>query len=208
MKHFFKQTIYPAILVPLLVLTLSSCKGKPAQLSASETASIESERQALTKRTDSLGTLLSTITFEANSGNKQDYNKGVVLGVSIAKADQELPKLVDKDKIVINEAKISLVIDYPLRKEYRFELNSPAGFTRGQLLSEITKHYVQLYKEEEESATTKTIPMKDRKGLINRNETNGKYGIWGHDLEDLILTDVNVYKTREGNIVLALSVES
>ncbi len=39
-----------------------------------------------------------------------------------------------------------------------------------------------------------------RRGIINRNQTNGKYGIWGHDIGDLDLSAVIVKKTGDGLI--------
>ena len=44
--------------------------------------------------------------------------------------------------------------------------------------------------------------------MYNRNETNGKYGIWGHDIADLVLADILVYKTADGQIILSLEMES
>lgn len=76
------------------------------------------------------------------------------------------------------------------------------------MLQVISKKYHEIYIEEEASATTKTIPVEKREGLINRNETNGKYGIWGHDLSDLDLSSVEVYQNSEKKIYLVLSVES
>ena len=64
-----------------------------------------------------------------------------------------------------------------------------------------------MYIDEENTATIKTLPMKDRK-IMNRNETNGKYGIWGHDLSDLVLTSIKVYKNRKGQIYLTLEIDS
>ena len=50
--------------------------------------------------------------------------------------------------------------------------------------------------------------MDKRVGLSNRNETNGKYGIWGHDLIDLYLSDIEVYKNKSGFVTLILYVDS
>lgn len=73
-------------------------------------------------------------------------------------------------------------------------------------MQEITKEYQKLYQDEEKSATIKTVPMKERK-MYNRNQTNGKYGIWGHDLADLALSSIQVYK-ENGNTILTLGIES
>jgi hypothetical protein len=44
--------------------------------------------------------------------------------------------------------------------------------------------------------------------MYNRNETNGKYGIWGHDIADLDISGISVYKTKNGEIILTLNIES
>lgn len=82
------------------------------------------------------------------------------------------------------------------------------GFTRAQLLKEISKNYYKLYAAEEKTANIKTVPVNERKTMYNRNETNGKYGIWGHDISDLVLAEILVYKTANGQIVLTLNIES
>ncbi|MDO6432966.1 hypothetical protein Q4E93_20325 [Flavitalea sp. BT771] len=83
-----------------------------------------------------------------------------------------------------------------------------SGFTRRQIILEISKRYHQMYEEEERTATIKTIPVEQRKTMYNRNETNGKYGIWGHDLSDLELSTINIYRNAEGRIYLVLDIES
>jgi hypothetical protein len=118
-----------------------------------------------------------------------------------------LPNLIDRDVIIIVEKKISIVIDYPLQNEYHFRLESKNGFSRKDLLLEISKNYHQLYKEEEESATVKTLPI-DERPIQNRNKTNGKYGIWGHDISDLVLTDIYVYKDDNGGITVTMNIDS
>ena len=72
----------------------------------------------------------------------------------------------------------------------------------------ISKKYNEVYAEEEKTANTKTIPIDKRTGLINRNETDGKYGIWGHDLSDLDLSGIEVYKTKDEKINIILLIES
>jgi hypothetical protein len=76
------------------------------------------------------------------------------------------------------------------------------------LVDHITGSYNRIYLEEEESAKTKTIPVDKREGIINRNQTDGKYGIWGHDLGDLDLSSIIVHKLRNGIIKLELYIES
>lgn len=205
-----KQSFSSSLLIAVLALTLFSCKSKAQKIFTSEYDKIltEREKQASSKRTDSLGALLATIPYEIATENTKDFEDGIMPWASLEKPEQDIPHLVDKDKIVIPDHHITVIIDYPLNKEYRFELTSPSGFTRELLLREISKHYYQLYQEEEETAKTKTVPMSERKGLSNRNQTDGKYGIWGHDIADLVLTEIMVYKNSEGKILLQLGVDS
>ena len=200
----------------ILVLTIlfTSCKGQtqksnPKQDSKDPIAVIqENEKKATEKKSDNLGELISTILFQVKTENKKDYKDGLIPWASIGKAKQYIPNLYKKDEIVIKENLIKIIIDYPLTNQYEFTLTSNKGFTRQQLLSEISLHYFKLYEEEENSATVKTIPIDKRTIMYNRNQTNGKYGIWGHDLADLDLSEIQVFKAANGQIILTLGIES
>ena len=109
--------------------------------------------------------------------------------------------------MVIPETRLTIFIDYPLSSSCKFILVSKSGFTKTQLIEEISKHYYQIYDEEEKSATIKTVPPRERK-IYNRNQTNGKYGIWGHDIGDLVLDEIHVYKSVSGEVFLVLQIES
>ena len=166
------------------------------------------EKRSIQKDTDSLGELITTISFNVSTDNRKDFEDGIIPGASIENPEKDMPRLIDKYKIIIPESRISIIIDYPLTNEYIFDLRSKNGFTRKQLLNEISKSYYRIYDEEEKSATIKTIPINKRTKMYNRNETNGKYGIWGHDIADLVLVEILVYKTANGQIVLSLNIES
>lgn len=168
----------------------------------------ENEKIAQEKQYDNLGELISKISFNVKTDNKKDFDNGIIPWASIEKAKEDITNLVGKDEIVLKQTSIKIIIDYPLTNQYEFSLTSEKGFTRGQLLSEISQHYYKLYDEEEKSATIKTIPIDKRAQMYNRNETNGKYGIWGHDIADLDLAEIFVYKTADGKIILSLNIES
>ena len=79
------------------------------------------------------------------------------------------------------------------------------GFSRAGLARQIARAYQMIYKEErltsqlpEETIDQRThrsdeccaaSSQRQRMRIIKRAETNGRYGIWGHVLADLILTD-------------------
>jgi hypothetical protein len=129
--------------------------------------------------------------------------------ISLDSPENRLINLVDADVVVIPYQKVKLRIDYPVAKPVFFLLSgAEKGFTRKQIILAISKTYHEMYDEEEKIAKIKTVPLKDRKTLANRNETDGKYGIWGHDLSDLELNSINVYESTDGTIVLDLEIDS
>jgi hypothetical protein len=157
------------------------------------------------------GDLISTIAInlKATSDQLEDFPDGTLPWINIEKTRSAIQQLIDPDEVVLTEAGVTLVIDYPLNKEAKFALSSTAGgFTRKQLVLSISQKYHEIYTVEENTATVKTIPRDKRVGLINRNQTDGEYGIWGHDLGDLDLSEIEVYKTKDGKILLKLDVQS
>lgn len=166
------------------------------------------EQQAAEKSADNLGDLLYSVEFQVKTTDLDNYKEGFIPWIGLEHPEKELPNLIDKDRIAISEPTVTVIIDYPLTHEYRFMLVSKNGFTREQLVKEVSKHYHKLYQEEENTATIKTIPIKERKTMYNRNQTDGKYGVWGHDIADLVLDGIDVYKSLGGNIILSLNIES
>jgi hypothetical protein len=155
--------------------------------------------------------LITTIEFgvKAEPEDAKDFEDGIIPWINIEKPENQINRLIDADKVVITDSEVTLVIDYPLNKPTEFILkNSGKGFTKKQLVLEISKKYHEIYEAEESSAKTKTIPAEKREGLINRNETNGKYGICCHDIGDLDLSSAQVYKTEDGKIKIVLEIES
>lgn len=63
----------------------------------------------------------------------------------------------------------------------------------GQILWQIAKTYDFIYKDEDETCETEVVPVDERGSLLNRNSTDGKYGIWGHDLGDLVFEKLAIY---------------
>ena len=157
-----------------------------------------------------IGNLISEISFEvkATQDEAKDWDNGIIPWVSIAFSQSEINNLIEADEIVISDSEVEIYIDYPLNNPFKFKLKSDFGFSRKQLILAISKKYKAIYEEEENTAKVKTVPLNQRKGIINRNETDGKYGIWGHDLEDLDLSTIEVYRNKENKLELVLGIES
>ncbi len=131
--------------------------------------------------------------------------------ISIENPQGDIDRLVGKDEVVINNDKAVLLIGYPLHKPVEIEIhsNGSEGFRRGELSLLVSEEYKRIYREEEGSAIVKTIPPDERRGLYNRDETDGKYGIWGHDIGDLDLSSITVHQPdNNGMIKLSLGIDS
>lgn len=165
-------------------------------------------RQSCEIQTEDLGELISTIEFSVKAPSEYDNDNDTIPWVNIESPSYDLENLIDADKIILPHKLITLIIDYPLEHSASFDLASEKGFSRKQLILAISEKYHEIYTKEEASASIKTIPLEKREGLINRNKTNGEYGIWGHDLSDLDLSSIEVYKNNDGKIKIILGVES
>lgn len=201
-------------LILAFALLFSGCKGQAQKNNAHQESKDpillvqENEAKAIEKKNENMGELIAKISFQVKNKDKEIFEDGFVPWINIEKAKEEIPYLFKKDEIVIKDNSVKIIIDYPLTNQYEFTLTSNNGFTRQRLCAEISAHYFKLYADEEESATIKTIPIDKRTTMYNRNQTNGKYGIWGHDIADLSLAEILVYKSADGHIILTLGIES
>jgi hypothetical protein len=104
---------------------------------------------------------------------------------------EELLKwMLNPDEVVITEPLITVQVQYPFKETFLFPLQAPdpnIGFTRSQLALGISTLYKWIYKVEKQ---TTRKPIKNIPGLLNRDRTNGYFGIWGHCLGDLDLHTV------------------
>ncbi|SEP59819.1 hypothetical protein [Flavobacterium urocaniciphilum] len=197
----------------ILILILTSCNLNNSTIQNDNYDKIldKKERLQLHKKYENIGTLISTIEFgiKATGEDIKDFEDGVIPWISIENPESEIDRLIGSDEIVVPFSEIILNIDYPLNNPASFVLKSSTnGFTKRELILEISKLYYEIYNVEENTSNIKTIPIEQRKGVINRNQTDGKYGIWGHDIGDLDLSSIEVYKTENGKIHIILIVES
>jgi len=153
------------------------------------------------------GTPIGEIQFTTNN-DTIDFKNGVVPWADIATPDSTLKLLTNPNEVVLSSSTVSVVIDYPLTNPSTYIISSKDGFTRAELFKSISTLYFKIYDEEAASTTIPVTPLKNRTSLLNRNHTNGKHGIWGHDIEDLSLTDAAVYRTDKDSIILTLNIDS
>ena len=99
-------------------------------------------------------------------------------------------KNVDETEVVLQRGTYGLVITYPLSNPFRKIVDVEAkGMTRRELVNLIVKCYKKIYADEDKAVgrETENIP-----GMLNRQTSEGPYGIWGHCLGDLILHTARV----------------
>jgi hypothetical protein len=131
-------------------------------------------------------------------------------GLRLRDPARSLAALDRPDEIVIPFPQAVLVIDYPLTTAASIAIEAPLaiGFTRAALARTICDEYAHIYDAEEGTAATKTIPIEERGAMRNRNRTDGAYGIWGHDLQDLVVTAARWTRHPDGTVRIELHVES
>lgn len=202
-----KNKVIKQLLYLLTTLICCSCtQNNIAQSTGDDVSKLAQREQESAGKSFNFGALVNKISFEV-SADKKDYEDGIQPWVSIEKPMVDLPQLINKDETVIAHKSVTVIFDYPLNKQYAVEIKSSKGFTRKMLIMEISKIYHHIYNEEEKTATVKTLPI-EKRTMYNRNETNGKFGIWGHDIGDLVLSGIDVHQTLKGQVVLTLSIES
>jgi hypothetical protein len=117
-----------------------------------------------------------------------------------------LARLDEPEEIVIPFDKATLVISYPLSTPASVEITAPIpnGFTRKELVKSICEEYANVYDAEAGTSAIEPEIGEQRK----RNRTDGAYGIWGYDLQDLVLTAVRWTRRPDGTVTIDLHVES
>lgn len=129
-------------------------------------------------------------------------------GIRLHDATQALARIDNPEEIVIPFEQAVLVIEYPLSRPAEIEITAPMplGFTRSSLVKAICDEYASIYDAEEGTSATKTIPLDERGDQPQRNRTDGAYGIWGHDLRDLVMTAARWTRDANGRVLVELHV--
>ena len=133
----------------------------------------------------------------------EDYDNPVTLADS---------KRADLNDVVIPEGVIVIKFTYPLSGEFLFTFKSKKGFTRRKLVELICFTYQKIYDEENGTSKVKEQSYAEASGgtssLMNRVETDGKYGIWGHCIGDLVLEGVDVERVPRLSLVVTKGIAS
>ena len=101
--------------------------------------------------------------------------------------DPILIQLKDNSEMMIVDMAetIRIQFDYPLSQPVVLEFFGKGPWRLQYLIDAVVKGYLEIYDEEDETRTLPAIDMGAM--LVNRPQTNGKHGIWGHILNDLYI---------------------
>jgi len=121
---------------------------------------------------------------EYKNGKCNHHGKFETYIVNVANFNAGDEKIIGKNEIVIRDDWYQITFDYPLNNPLTKRFESKNGFTLVDVINNIIDTYKQIYFEEEQ--TTKISEVK-QKFCLNRGTTNGKYGIRGHDITDLVI---------------------
>jgi hypothetical protein len=109
---------------------------------------------------------------------------------------ENFSQLLNPGDVVLEAAEATLALTYPLDIAATRSIRPADGkaFTRGELVRLIDETYREVYRLETGSQSSPTPPIDERGTLINRPRSDGIFGIWGHDLDDLGISEIKVYR--------------
>jgi hypothetical protein len=131
-------------------------------------------------------------------------------GVRLHDCKAALEKLSNPEEIVVPFEHAVLVITYPLSTPATIAIDAafPIGFTRAELVKTVCEEYANVYEAEEATAHTKPVPVEERTNGKSRNRTDGVYGIWGHDLDSLVMRAARWTRNADGTVTIDLHIDS
>ena len=142
-----------------------------------------------------------TVKFEKryNNNNGWDDEDNVSPYISVKNPEEDIKEQRFPNEIVIPMKKIRVTYNYPLSNKVTFKA-AKEGFSTAEVARKVCEDYHRIYKEEETAVGNPgNIP-----GMLNRVSSSGPYGIWGHDIGDLLLRTV----TQVDDNLFSLGVDS
>lgn len=121
--------------------------------------------------------------------------------VSLIRSEETV--IDDMDDVVVPAQEARITFDYPLSVVAisTVKASTPIGITRGDILLAIHDGYVQIYQEED--AASPPSNLENGGPLVNREHTGGRFGIFGHDIDDLVVESIR-FREHDGSYFIAM----
>lgn len=142
-----------------------------------------------------------------NTGNKSNFNytRDLSRDRKVLNGFNKLSETILSEYIEDNDYRVQnvlfekpitadLYITYPLSVVVKETITFDSLYS---LIKAIRSAYRKIYREEENSMTK----IKPNKALFNRGNSNGKYGIWGHSIYDLVIESIRILEGDKNPIV-------
>lgn len=133
------------ILITLIsIILLSNCNSKQSNTTSNDSLITHNDFIRLTNPLDTLGKLISSVEFNLKATKEEiaDGTDNYIHWIDIENPNKDIYRLVDPNEIVVPYPSCTLIIDYPLTRSAKFELNATSlGFSRKQLIQEISARY-------------------------------------------------------------------
>lgn len=106
-------------------------------------------------------------------------------------------KYFRSDKYATEHPEVDCTIDYPLSKPCNFKIhftkytwskNNEYRISVEDVVDQICNKYREIYEEEEKSSIMEV--RSENTPILNRGRTDGKWGIWGHGIGDLVIEGI------------------
>lgn len=94
------------------------------------------------------------------------------------------------EKEIVADLYLSYPLSVVVKEEIKFN-------SLHQLITSIRTTYRKIYKEETKSMSK----LKTNRNLYNRGESNGKYGIWGHEIYDLNIESIRILEGETKSLI-------
>ena len=117
-----------------------------------------------------------------------EYDDFIILGhtpIEQFKIDRGNNKILPKS--------IRILYDYPLKYPEIIKHYSKDGFSKLDIMVLVSDDYRNIYKEEREDIGE----TPNESGMLNKKNSHGRHGIWGHSIGELILHSIRYNKTKK-----------
>ena len=106
--------------------------------------------------------------------------------------------VIDGAEVIYEKSTMRIEFSYPLKDKFIFSFSKPdgalGGFTKEEFVACVREGYRKIYDNEFDSCGfVGTVSNR----CMNRAESNGPFGIWGHYIEDLVLESAEWDENRD-----------